>query len=91
MSIIERLKKLRDINDYDYKKLEEKTGIESKRLKNLFNKRGVLTGEELAIICSKLKEHREWIMTGEETEAGQISPMTKKAQELLKEAAKGTN
>lgn len=61
------------------------------RPKNLFNKRGVLTAEELAIIYLNLKEHREWIMAGKETEAGQISPMTKKAQELLKEAGQDTN
>lgn len=64
--------------------LEEETGIKEKRWYGI-RSRKVMRTEELEAIQKTYPEYRVWLSTGDEfPEAGQISPMTKKAQRQLK-------
>ena len=64
--------------------LEEETGIKEKRWYGI-RSRKVMRTEELEAIQDTYPEYRVWLSTGDEfPEAGQISPMTKKAQRQLK-------
>ena len=68
--------------------LEEKTGIEATRWRNI-KQRKVMRTSELDAVLSLFPEYALWITTGKEIpEAGQISPMTKKAQRTLKPTPK---
>ena len=64
--------------------LEEVTGIETKRWHNI-KQRKVMRTEELEAVLRVWPEYSYWMTTGSELpEAGQISPMTKRAQRQLK-------
>lgn len=66
-------------------RLEELTGISRYTWQNVRNKPDrAIKEEEIEAISKLFKEYRYWIISGEELpEAGQISPMTKEAQERL--------
>ena len=69
--------------------LESVTGITSKRWSNVKYKAAEMRAEELVALGKVFKEYAFWLTTGEELpEAGQISPMTKKAQITLKPTPK---
>lgn len=64
--------------------LESETGISRKRWTNI-KQRGVMRTEELEAIYAIYPEYEVWLATGREyPEAGQISPMTKRASNKLK-------
>lgn len=68
--------------------LEERTGIEAKRWHTI-KQRKVMRTSELDAITSLWPEYAYWLVTGKEiSEAGQISPITRKAQRDLKKAPK---
>lgn len=68
--------------------LEERTGIEAQRWHTI-KKRKVMRTSELDAITALWPEYAYWLVSGQELpEAGQISPMTKKAQRDLKKTPK---
>lgn len=86
--IIDRFLQLLDEEDRKMTWLEKTTGIEAKRWHNVKQRR-VMRTSELEAIQKAFPEYKVWLSTGEEyPEAGQISPMTKKAQQSLKQAPK---
>tara|TARA_R110000850_G_scaffold97031_2_gene202715 strand:+ start:906 stop:1184 length:279 start_codon:yes stop_codon:yes gene_type:complete len=84
-----RIKALCETEKLSREQLAEKTGIKYSRWHNLMNDRGKIKSEEIEALGKAWPEYRIWIAYGDELpEAGQISPMTKKAQEDLGEAGK---
>lgn len=67
--------------------LEERTGIKADRWRNIKNGKTELRASEIQALKAICPEYCYWLATGEEIpEAGQISPMTRKAQRDLKTA-----
>lgn len=65
--------------------LEKQTGISSKIWSNIKYKAQKMKAEELAELGKVYPEYAYWLTTGLELpEAGQISPMTKRASNKLK-------
>lgn len=63
----------------------DKTGIKKKRLENVMYG-ATMSADEMELICKAFPEYAYWLATGkEEPSVGQISPMTAKAAELLKQ------
>ena len=84
-----RIKALCETENLSREQLAEKTGIKYSRWHNLMNDRGKIKSDEIEALGKAWPEYRIWIAYGDELpEAGQISPMTKKAQEDLGEAGK---
>ena len=82
--IVSRFLVIWDEERLSAKWLEEETGIKEKRWYGI-RSRKVMRTEELEAIQKTYPEYRVWLSTGDEfPEAGQISPMTKKAQRQLK-------
>lgn len=92
MEELERVLKIKEIHNLKNQEISEKTGIEREIINNVIGKRTAIKVEHLRKFYKAFPEYKHWIAFGEEKEEiGQISPMTKKAQELLKQAGKGTN
>lgn len=84
-----RIKTLCETENLSREQLAEKTGIKYSRWHNLMNDRGKIKSDEIEALGKAWPEYRIWIAYGDELpEAGQISPMTKKAQEDLGGAGK---
>lgn len=67
--------------------LEERTGIDRKRWANVKAGNAKLLASEIQAVAIVWPQYAYWLTTGLELpEAGQISPLTKKAAELLKPA-----
>jgi len=67
--------------------LEGKTGIIKKRWASVKSGHAEMRAKEIQALSVIWPEYAYWLATGEELpEAGQISPMTKKAHELSKTA-----
>src|SRR5690606_41991343 len=65
--------------------LEERTGIKADRWRSVKSGRAELRAIEIEALKAVCPEYCYWLATGEELpEAGQISPMTKKAMQTLK-------
>lgn len=65
--------------------LEERTGIKADRWRSVKSGRAEVRVSEIQSLKEVCPEYCYWLATGEELpEAGQISPMTKKAQRNLK-------
>lgn len=80
MNVLDRVRLLRTLEGISYVELCEKTGIDKKRLENVINEKAKIRHEEIEAIGKAWPEYRLWIAYGDELpEAGQISPMTKKA------------
>ena len=80
MHVLDRVRLLKTLEGISYVELCEKTGIEKKRLENVVNEKAKIRHEEIELIGKAFPEYRLWLAYGEELpEAGQISPMTKKA------------
>lgn len=87
-TIVERLLAIWDEERLSAKYLEKMTGIKEKRWYGI-RERKVMRTEELEAINLMFPEYAFWLTTGDEIpEAGQISPMTKKAQRNLKNQPK---
>lgn len=86
MSILERVRKFKEIEGYTLKELEEVTGTKWRRWQNILQGQAKLCTDDIEGIIKRHGEYALWISTGkEEPSIGQISPMTAKAQELLKQ------
>lgn len=58
-----------------FTEFSEKTGLESKTLKNLFHKQQRVNEEHIDAICKAFPEYKHWLVFGEtDPEKGQISP-----------------
>ena len=65
--------------------LEQRTGIKADRWRSVKSGRAELRAIEIEALKSVCPEYCYWLATGDELpEAGQISPMTKRAQTSLK-------
>lgn len=65
--------------------LEKRTGIKAKRWSNVCNRLAKPYAYELEALGALWPEYAYWLTTGQELpQAGQISPMTKKAHEASK-------
>lgn len=87
MNVLERLKEIERKEGLSREDLATKTGIKYTRLRNAIGGQVKLRHEEIEAIGKAFPEYRLWLAYGEEIpEAGQISPMTKEAQEKLNQA-----
>lgn len=69
--------------------LEERTGIKADRWKNVKAGKAELRASDIEALSRVCPEYCYWLATGQELpQAGQISPMTKKAMQTLKTAPK---
>ena len=85
-SISDRFKQLEDAEGFKMPWLEEQTGVKAKRWHTI-KQRGDMRSSELSCLIDLWPEYAYWLTTGMELpEAGQISPMTKRAQRQLKKA-----
>lgn len=84
-AFIERLRQLCKSEELTHEELAIKAGFKPSRITNLMNQRGQIKQEELEQLGTTFPEYAYWLAYGRELpEAGQISPMTKKAQQELK-------
>tara|TARA_R110000868_G_scaffold34671_1_gene125007 strand:- start:2040 stop:2315 length:276 start_codon:yes stop_codon:yes gene_type:complete len=87
MSVLERLKTILNLENVSRRELAERTGIKESRWITVIAERGRITGDEIEALVVVWPEYAYWLATGLELpEAGQISPLTKKAHELSKTA-----
>lgn len=85
MHVIDRIRLFKTLEGISYVELCERTGIDKKRLENVINEKAKIRHEEVEAIGIAWPEYRLWLAYGDELpEAGQISPMTKKAMEELR-------
>ena len=83
----ERLRLLMDAEKVSAPWLERETGIDKYRWGNVKNGKAKMLVTEIQELSKVWPEYAYWLATGQELpEAGQISPMTKKAHELSKTA-----
>lgn len=86
---IERINTLLRIEKITRDELSTKTGIGYNRWISVIQKKTQLRHNEIQALARLWPEYKLWIAYGEEMpEAGQISPMTKKAQAELRTAGK---
>ena len=84
LDVIDRINLLVEFEKLGREQLSQKTGINYTRWTNALQRKAKLRHEEIEAIGKAWPEYRLWIAYGEEIpEAGQISPMTKKAIEDL--------
>ena len=89
MSVLERLKTILDLEKVSKRELSERTNIKESRWITVLAKRGRISGDEIEALVEVWPEYAYWLTTGLELpNAGQISPLTKKAHELSKTAPK---
>lgn len=89
MDSIERIKEILKVEGIKRKELTTFTTIDYERWQSVLNRRTKLRHEEIEAIGKAFPEYKLWIAYGEELpEAGQISPMTKKAQQDLGQQGK---
>lgn len=89
MSELQRLKELKDTEGMTIDDLSEKTGIKNTRMRNLLGGKTPVRIDDIQTVGQAFPEYKYWLAFGEEIpEAGQISPATKRAQELLKTTGK---
>ena len=78
---LERLVIITEIEGLTREELAMKAGMKYTRLRNLMGGQGQPRLEDIQALGNAYPEYKHWIVYGEEMpEAGQISPMTKKAQ-----------
>lgn len=89
MTPSERLALLMDLEKLKSPFLEERTGIKADRWKNVKAGKAELRATDIEALATVCPEYCYWLATGQELpEAGQISPLTKKAQQNLKPTPK---
>lgn len=82
---IERFKLLMQLEDIKAPWLESQTGIDRQRWANVKNGKAKMLATEVQALSAIWPEYAYWLTTGEELpQAGQISPITKKAHEASK-------
>jgi hypothetical protein len=81
----ERLRLLMDVEQVSAPWLERETGIDKYRWGNVKNGKAKMLVTEIQLLSKIWPEYAYWLATGLELpEAGQISPLTKRAQQTLK-------
>ncbi|WP_221794617.1 hypothetical protein [Oceanobacter mangrovi] len=89
MDVVDRINEILKHEGITRPALEARTGIKVKRWANVLNRQAKPYAEELTAIGAVWPEYAYWLTTGDEIpDAGQISPMTKKAHEASKTAPK---
>ena len=84
LDAIERINELLRAEGITRDELSTRTGIGYNRWLSVIQRKTQLRHSEIQAIAKVWPEYKLWIAYGEEMpEAGQISPMTKKAQEKL--------
>lgn len=84
MNFLERIKEIEKAEGLTREELAMKAGMKYTRLRNLVGNQGKPRLEDILAISEAFPEYKHWLVYGEELpESGQISPMTKKAQENL--------
>lgn len=84
MDEIDRIKLLFGMVTESRKAILESAGIDYRRFSQVLARNVELRASELTAIANLYPEYRYWLAYGEELpEAGQISPMTKAAQQSL--------
>ena len=87
--VINRINSILEIEGVTRDALSAKTGVGYSHWNNVLQRKAKLRHDEIIAIGRAWPEYRLWIAYGDELpEAGQISPMTKKTQEDLREAGK---
>jgi len=85
MDAIDRIKVLESLESLTRSELAEMTGLKKTKWDNYLLRKQRLYQEDLEKLADQFPEYKSWLLTGDEyPEAGQISPMTKKAQQTLK-------
>lgn len=83
MNIVDRMRILKTIEKLSYEKLSNMTGIDKRRIENIFSGTEI-RANEIEMIGKTFPDYKHWIAFGEEIpEAGQISPMTRATQQNL--------
>ena len=86
--IVERFSVIWETERLEAKWLKEMTGVKADRWYTI-TRSGDMRASEIEMVNQLFPEYKVWLSTGEEyPEAGQISPMTKKAQKTLKNQPK---
>lgn len=86
---VERFRTLLEIEDIPLTEIINSTKINKDRWKNVRDKKAKMTADEVQILSDLYPKYAYWLATGKELpEAGQISPMTNKAQQSYKKAPK---
>lgn len=89
MDLKDRIKEIEQIESLTREELARKVDITYTRLRNLVGGQTKFRMEDLQAISTVFPEYEYWIYTGKEIpEAGQISPMTKAAQQELRTQGK---
>ena len=80
MELQERIKELEKCEGLTREDLAKKIGLKYTRLRNIVGGQTLPRIDDLEAIAKVFPEYEYWIFTGKElAEAGQISPLTKKA------------
>ncbi|WP_369855028.1 hypothetical protein [Candidatus Thalassolituus haligoni] len=78
--VVDRLNLLLDLEQVKMPWLEQQTGIKSGKWHKVKRRENEMKASELAVLGTVWPEYAYWLMTGLELpEAGQISPITKRA------------
>lgn len=89
MDAIDRVKVLESLENLTRAELAEITGLKKTKWDNYLLRKQRLYQEDLEKLASHFPEYKSWLLTGDEyPEAGQISPITKRAQTNLKPTPK---
>lgn len=84
LDVIDRINLIVETEAISRDELSQRTGIGYTRWTNALQRKAKLRHEEIEAIGAAWPEYRLWMAFGDELpEAGQISPMTKKAMEEL--------
>lgn len=82
MDIRERIKAIEKAEGLTREDLANRIGLKYTRLRNLVGGQTIFRIEDIQAIASVFPEYEYWLFCGKEIpEAGQISPMTKSAQD----------
>lgn len=89
MDVIDRINQLKSTEDLSFDRIAQLTGLGTDRWKAVLYRRVKIRFEDVEAISAAFPEYKHWIVFGEEIpESGQISPMTKAAQQELRTQGK---
>lgn len=87
MDAIERIDILLKLENLSRTKISEMTGMKASRWANVMKRQAKLYQEDMETLYELFPEYKLWLATGDEIpEAGQISPLTKRAHKNYKTA-----
>lgn len=84
MDLRERIKEIERVENLTREELAKRMGVSYTRLRNLVGGQTKFRIDDLEALAAIFPAYEYWIYSGKELpESGQISPMTKEAQESL--------